>query len=234
MKGRTASCTATSSVSAGSASSAFSTDCWRESPPVTKRTAPPGCCLRISSVTHSISSDRKASTISVTSGQPRNFRIVCSRIGALSSSMNCLREIPDFSAEGRPMRVPRPAAGTMTTVFMGETRLTGRWRGRSSLFALPLDLAVQLTVRLLVQTFGVEHSVGLLVEPSEDHLPGHGLQHAGNRDVDGLGDQPPRIVYNYHRSVVEISHTLVVFLAFFQDEHAHGLAREHHGLKRVG
>ncbi len=41
--------------------------------------------------------------------------MVCTRIGAPSSSMNCLRLVPDFS---RPMRVPKPAAGRMTETFM--------------------------------------------------------------------------------------------------------------------
>ncbi len=46
------------------------------------------------------------------------MRTVCSRIGEPSSSMNCLRLVPAFSAELRPMRVPRPAAGSMTATFM--------------------------------------------------------------------------------------------------------------------
>ena len=54
---------------------------------------------------------------SVTEGQSRNLRMVWIRIGAPSSSMNCLRLVPAFS---RPMRVPSPAAGRMTETFMVE------------------------------------------------------------------------------------------------------------------
>ena len=44
-----------------------------------------------------MSSARSATTISVTEGQRRNLRMVWIRIGAPSSSMNCLRLVPAFS-----------------------------------------------------------------------------------------------------------------------------------------
>ena len=74
--GRTASCTATNSVSASSEASAFSTDCWRESPPSTRRTGLPGASRRSNSENHSMSSARKATTISPTSGEAANLRMV--------------------------------------------------------------------------------------------------------------------------------------------------------------
>src|SRR5205823_10089943 len=47
-------------------------------------------------------------------------------------------------------------------------------------------------------------------------------------------DELPRIVYHDHRPVIQIGDTLVVFFAFFEDKDAHGLARQHNGLERVG
>src|SRR6476660_7723563 len=67
--------------------------------------------------------------------------------------------------------------------------------------------------------------LGFFPETAEDHLAGGGLQHAGHGDVGVLADQPARIIHYHHRAVVEISHTLVVFLALFQDEYAHRFAR---------
>ena len=118
MNGRTASCTATSSVPASSVAKAFSTDSCRLSPPSTRRTGLPNFSSRSSSRTHSISSARSATTISDTAGVEANFRMVCSRIGDPSSSMNCLRLVPAFSGTARPMRVPSPAAGRMTVTFI--------------------------------------------------------------------------------------------------------------------
>ena len=47
-----------------------------------------------------------------------NLRTVWIRIGEPSSSMNCLRLVPAFSGGAFPMRVPRPAAGSITATFM--------------------------------------------------------------------------------------------------------------------
>ena len=71
-------------------------------------------------------------------------------------------------------------------------------------------------------------------EAAEDHLAGGRLQHAGDDDVDRLADHRPRVVDDHHRAVVEIGDTLVVFLAFLQDEHLHRLAGQHDRLQRVG
>src|SRR5262249_14899171 len=69
--------------------------------------------------------------------------------------------------------------------------------------------------------------------PTEDHLACGRLQHARHHDVDGLADHLARVVDHHHRAVVEIGHTLVVFLAFLQDEHLHDLAWQHDRLQRI-
>src|SRR5206468_11177788 len=53
-------------------------------------------------------------------------------------------------------------------------------------------------------------------------------------DINRLADELPGVVHDHHRAVVEIGDTLVVLLAFFQDEHLHDLAGQHDGLERVG
>src|SRR5579884_134413 len=120
MKGRTASWTATRSVSGAMVARAFSTDCWRVSPPSTMRTGLEGCSWWMSPRAQSMSSARRATTISETGAQARNLRIVWMRIGAPSRSMNCLRLVPAFS---RPIRVPRPAAGRITETFMRRSTI---------------------------------------------------------------------------------------------------------------
>src|SRR5262249_37810052 len=42
------------------------------------------------------------------------------------------------------------------------------------------------------------------------------------------------VVDDHHGAVVKVRHALVVFLAFFQDEHAHGFARQDDRLERIG
>ena len=72
-----------------------------------------------------------------------------------------------------------------------------------------------------------------VVELPEDHFSGGGLQHAGDRDVDGFRDHALGIVDHHHGTVIQVSHALVVLLAFLQNKHAHGLARQHNRLQRV-
>ena len=50
-----------------------------------------------------------------------NLRSVWTRMGTPPSSLNCLvgAFFLDFAAEAGAMRVPRPAAGTMTNTFIG-------------------------------------------------------------------------------------------------------------------
>src|SRR5579871_3899780 len=168
-----------------------------------------------------MSSARSATTISVTEGQIRNLRMVWIRIGAPSSSMNCLRLVPDFS---RPMRVPNPAAGRMTETFMREppivARLTGSARGGSR-------------GMLPCRTLLIVNGVHAIVKAAENHLSRGGLQNASHSDVDGFRNHLARIIHDDHGAVVQIGDTLVVLLAFFQDENAHRLARKHHRLQSV-
>src|SRR5581483_9257642 len=42
-----------------------------------------------------------------------------------------------------------------------------------------------------------------------------------------------RIVDDYHRTVIQVSHTLVVLFAFLQDEHPHRLPRQHDRFQSV-
>src|SRR5579859_178121 len=73
-----------------------------------------------------------------------------------------------------------------------------------------------------------------LVELAENHLPGRGLEHRGDSDIHILADELARIVHHDHGSVIQVGDTLVVFLAFLEDEDPHGLARQHDRLKRIG
>jgi hypothetical protein len=72
MNGRTASCTATSSTPGSNVASAFSTDCWRLSPPSTSRPGFAGRSAASSDSTQAKSSLRRAMTISLTTAQARN------------------------------------------------------------------------------------------------------------------------------------------------------------------
>src|SRR5207302_1424435 len=71
-----------------------------------------------SSRTQSMSSPRSATTISETHGDDTNLRIVCKRMGEPSSSINCLRLVPAFSGADRLIRVPKPAAGSITVTLI--------------------------------------------------------------------------------------------------------------------
>src|SRR5258708_17082089 len=96
--------------------------------------------------------------------------------------------------------------------------------------------------RLRFAQFGFALDLGLhafdrtapLVKLAKDHFSGSGLQDGCHRDVHVLADQLARIVHHHHGAVVEIGDALVVLLAFFQDEDAHGLAGKHDGLEGVG
>ena len=75
--------------------------------------------------------------------------------------------------------------------------------------------------------------VSAIVELAEDHFAGGGLQNGSHGNIDVLADHLAGIVDYHHGAVVQISHTLVVFLAFFQDENLHDLAGQHDGLERI-
>ena len=132
--GRTASCTRTISFAdAATAFSAFSTDCWRCSPPTTSSTF----FLRMSFASlwsrarnSAISVSRKAIQISLTASTSANLRNVWIRIGVPPSSENCLEGGAFFCLTLAPadigaMRVPRPAAGMITTTFIAGSKYTG-------------------------------------------------------------------------------------------------------------
>src|SRR5574340_524574 len=221
IKGRTASCTATSVVSASSASMPCHTDSCRWSPPRTTQTLPPGTSHSSRAATHSRSSGRTATTMSSTRAQPANFRTVCTRMGEPSSSMNCLRLVPAVSGEKRPIRVPRPAAGKITAIFM-DLRF---YRGSRLLGSNRLGGRIG-TPRPVVRGLVARHRrVHALIVLAEDHLAGRGLEHAGHGDVDGLRNHLLGVIHHHHGAVIQVGHALVVLLAFLEHEHAHDLAR---------
>src|ERR1041385_8011036 len=99
--------------------------------------------------------------------------------------MNCLRLVPDFSAEPFPMRVPRPAAGNITATLMTNLRFyrgfLDVWIGHGLRIALPLRPLVFLRAG---------DGVHPLVVLAENHLARRGLENAGHGDVDGLRNHP--------------------------------------------
>ena len=59
------------------------------------------------------------------------------------------------------------------------------------------------------------------------------MQDRGDRHVDCLANHLAGIVDHHHGPIVEISHALVVFLAFLQDEDFHDFARQNNRLERI-
>src|SRR4051794_19302323 len=107
-------------------------------------------------------------------------------MGEPSSSMNCLREVPAFSAGPFPMRVPNPAAGKMTATFIRLRFYRGFLGGDAGGGGLCFGLAQRLIVAL--------DAMEALVELAEDHLARGGLENAGDGDVDGLRNHLLRVV----------------------------------------
>jgi hypothetical protein len=73
-----------------------------------------------------------------------------------------------------------------------------------------------------------------LLDASEDHLPRSRLQDAGHDHIDVLSDQAARVVDHYHRTVIQVSDSLVILLALFKDEDFHYLAGQDNRLERIG
>src|SRR5882724_8756819 len=73
-----------------------------------------------------------------------------------------------------------------------------------------------------------------IVMPPENHFARSRLQHAGDSDVDRLRNQPTGIVDYDHGAVIKVCDSLIVFLAFLQNEHPHDLARQHHRPQSIG
>src|SRR5579871_3283370 len=78
------------------------------------------------------------------------------------------------------------------------------------------------------------HCVHALVVFAEDHFPRRGLKDAGDRNIDRFRDHLLCVIYDDHGAVIQISHALIVFLALFEDEDPHGLARQDDRLQRIG
>src|SRR5260370_27858073 len=75
---------------------------------------------------------------------------------------------------------------------------------------------------------------GALVEFTEDHLAGGGLQHRGHRNIHGLAAHLAGVVHHHHGAVIQVGNALVVLFAFLEDKAFHNLARQHDGFERVG
>src|SRR5580693_1278139 len=259
--GRTASCTrTTSSAAAVAAFSAFSTDCWRCSPPTTSSTfffRTSLALLSSRSRNPAISLSRRAIQISLTASMAANLRRVWTIIGVPPSSVNCFEGsalfcLPIAPTGIGPMRVPRPAAGMITNTFIAGSKYTSGSQGVQILAhfsrsrSLRLRLGLQKRVRehcrggrrsWNCRYYRLDHPAcpgkGTFIPLAEDHLSSGGLQHRCDRDVDGLADHFPCIVHHHHGAVIEIGHALVVFLTFLQDEYLHDLAGQHDRLERV-
>src|SRR4030095_14710639 len=129
-----------------------------------------------------------------------NRRSVWMMTGMPWISRNCLGRLP-------PKRMPCPPATTIATFIRLRFGVVDARHRRSR-----LDFA-QRSARAL----GAVTVFRLVVNFSENHFAGRRLQHTGHRNVSVLSNQPPRVVHHDHRAVVEISHALVVFLAFLED-----------------
>ena len=70
-------------------------------------------------------------------------------------------------------------------------------------------------------------------KPAENHFSRRRLEHTRYGNICVLTDQPARIVHDYHGSIVEISNTLIVFLALFQNEDTHCLAGKDHWFESI-
>src|SRR5215472_863821 len=73
-----------------------------------------------------------------------------------------------------------------------------------------------------------------VVKPAENHFPGRGLKNAGDGDINGARDHLLGVVYNHHGTVVQIRDSLVVLLAFLENEDAHRFTWQHDRLEGVG
>src|SRR5579871_4991206 len=80
----------------------------------------------------------------------------------------------------------------------------------------------------------VMNGVDAVIKPAENHFTRCGLQDASDRNIDGAGNHFLRVVHHHHGAVVQVSDTLVVLLAFFQNKDAHDLARKYNGFERIG
>src|ERR1051325_3257271 len=155
--------------------------------------------------------------------------------GVPASSRNCF-------GRSLAIRVPAPAAAIIA-MFMKRDR-----NSYEAVSALRNGLAVRDTHRrrsvtrithlaprsaIRAMNIAVSAVFRFFPETAEDHLTGSGLQHAGDCDIGVLADQPARIINHHHRSIIEIGHALIVFLAFLQDENPHRLAWEYDRLERI-
>src|SRR5688500_2715505 len=158
-------------------------------------------------------------------------------IGVPASCRNCF-------GRSLAIRLPVPAAAMIAVFIKRKETLEAAYR-QSALgdwlavgdthwtrsTARVAHLPARATVRAV--DIAVSAIFRFFPETTKDHLAGCCLQHARDCDIGVLTDQPARIIDNHHRSVVEISDALIVFLPFLEDEYSHRLARQHDRPERV-
>ena len=77
-------------------------------------------------------------------------------------------------------------------------------------------------------------SVDAVVKPAENHLTGGGLKDAGDGNVDSSRDHLLGVIHHHHRTVIQLSDSLVVLFAFLENDDAHRFARQNDGLEGIG
>src|SRR5690606_30968019 len=208
-RGRAPSWTTTHSTDSGRASSRRRTDSWRLAPPSTTCTGFRPQAARVASRA-AVSPGGAATQRASTAGERCRASNVHWRTGRPARGRKSFLGAgasPPRARSARRIRSPRPAAGTKATTLIGVP---------------PLELVPRL--QGLLQRLG----------PGEDHPPRRGLGHAGDQDLDGLADVLAAAIDNDHGPVVQVPHTLALFLAVADDVDHHLLAREDHRLEGIG
>src|SRR5262245_26607783 len=118
-------------------------------------------------------------------------------------------------------------------------RLAGWLRGRGRRERRGVAVESLEAVGALAAAVEGTEATAILARPglgpaAEDHRARGRLQHARDVDLDGLAQGLLALVDYNHRAVVEVADDLARLLAFLENEHAHHLSRQHHGLQGLG
>src|SRR2546421_6562238 len=138
-------------------------------------------------------------------------------MGMAFRQRNCWGRLP-------PKRRPFPPATTIATfIRLGSGVADTRQRGGGLNFAQGATRAFTIAAVLsFIENF------------SKNHFAGRSLQDTRDRDISVLTDQTARVINYYHRAVIEVCDTLIVFLSLFENENAHRLAWQDDRLEAVG
>src|ERR1035437_5246145 len=77
-------------------------------------------------------------------------------------------------------------------------------------------------------------ALAVLSHLAEEHLSACSLQDAGDGNIYRLADKLAGMIDDHHGAVVKVADTLVVLLAFFEDEDGHALAGQDYRLEGIG